>query len=339
MTTPDSTPIPVVFEPILKARPWGGRRLATMLGKRPSAGAATGLPIGESWELVSLPGEESQVARGPLRGCAIGALVDRWGTRLIGGGKLTAGGRFPLLIKFLDAGENLSVQVHPKPGGAAEPDDVKHEAWFVVAADPCAKLYIGARAGASLDDFRAAAGTAAIVPLLREWPARPGCCYYLPSGTPHALGAGVLVAEVQTPSDTTFRLYDWGRVGLDGKPRELHPERALANLLLGVAESEIMQPRRHVGSALTTVSHLCRCERFLIDRLRVAEGAGQRLPHLEMAIWIVLEGTGTLHRGAIGCSFERGDVVLIPADSADVEFEPLSDCDLLEVMIPIRREA
>ncbi|MCC6357097.1 MAG: class I mannose-6-phosphate isomerase [Phycisphaerales bacterium] len=333
-------PQPLVFEPILKARPWGGDRLASLLGKHAADAAAARAPIGESWELVSLPGEESRVARGPLVGTTLADIVAAWGPRLTGAAAL-ADGRFPLLIKFLDARENLSIQVHPKPAPTrpAGAPAIKHEAWFVIAAEPGSKLYIGEKPGVTLADFRAAAGTAAMVPLLRAWPAKPGQCFYLPSGTPHALGAGVLVAEVQTPSDTTYRLYDWDRLGLDGRPRELHVAAALENLLLGVPESEILQPRRHVGSALTTVTHICRCERFVIDRLRILEGTHQRMPHLEMAIWIVLAGGGVLRRKTAECTFQTGDVVLIPAESAEIEFEAAADCDILEVLIPIASSA
>ncbi|GMU84124.1 MAG: hypothetical protein AMXMBFR47_39940 [Planctomycetota bacterium] len=333
-------PQPLVFEPILKARPWGGDRLASLLGKHAADAADARAPVGESWELVSLPGEESRVARGPFAGTTLADIVAAWGPRLTGAAAL-ADGRFPLLIKFLDARENLSIQVHPKPAPTrpAGAPAIKHEAWFVIAAEPGSKLYIGEKPGVTLADFRTAAGTAAMVPLLRAWPAKPGQCYYLPSGTPHALGAGVLVAEVQTPSDTTYRLYDWDRPGLDGRPRELHVAAALENLLLGVPESEILQPRRHVGSALTTVTHICRCERFIIDRLRILEGTRQRMPHLEMAIWIVLAGRGILRRKTADCPFQTGDVVLIPADSADIEFEATADCDVLEVLIPIASSA
>lgn len=328
-------PIPVVFEPMFKPRPWGGRSLERLLQKRLPAG-----PIGESWELVSLAGEESRVRGGPLNGRNVGELIELWGTKLTGGAKL-ASGRFPLLIKFLDAAENLSVQVHPKPAGD-EGDDlargVKHEAWCVLQAAPGATIFVAAREGVTMDDFRRAGSQPSIVDLLRIWAVKPGDCYYLPSGVPHALGAGVVVAEVQTPSDVTYRLYDWGRVGLDGRPRELHVEQALANLRCDVSIEQIVQPRQHVGGSLCTVTHLMRCEQFTIDRLRLSEGFTQLMPHAEMAIWIVTGGRGVFRRDSYSCDFGTGDVVLIPADSQGTSVEALGDCDVLEVTVPIRSE-
>lgn len=324
-------PIPVVFAPIYKPRPWGGRALAKLLNKRLPDG-----PIGESWELVSLPGDESIVATGPLAGQSLGDLLARWSTGLIGRAVLVDG-RFPLLIKFLDAAENLSVQVHPKPGDPATDATrgVKHEAWIVVHAEPGAAIYAGAQPGVTVEDFRRAASGPAVVDLLRRRPVRGGDCAYLPSGIPHALGAGVVVAEVQTPSDVTYRLYDWGRVGLDGRPRELHVEAALANLRCDVPDEQIVQPRRHVGGPLCTVTHLAICPSFQIDRLRLSQGFVQTLPHAEMAVWIVLSGGGVFRRDSYATRFAAGDVVLIPADSLRTSVHVEADCGVLEVTIPI----
>ena len=164
MITP---PIPVTFEPIFKPKPWGGRKLADVLSKP--------LPpderIGESWELVSLPENESRVREGPLAGTPIGDLVKAWGTDLYGGASL-ADGRFPLLIKFLDAREPLSVQVHPKPAkddrGGWRPG-IKHEAWYIIAAEPGSELFIGLKPGVTHADVVKAADTPAMADLLQRW--------------------------------------------------------------------------------------------------------------------------------------------------------------------------
>lgn len=325
-------PQPVVFEPIYKPKPWGGRTLARLFG-RTLPGTE---PIGESWELSDLPGNESRVARGPLTGRTIGELVRMWGKALLGNAPL-ADGRFPLLIKFLDAREALSVQVHPcaaDPQGRP-PATIKHEAWYVIAAEPEAKLFIGLRPGVGPADVRRAAATPATAELLQPRPARPGRCFYLPAGVPHALGAGIVVAEVQTPSDVTYRLYDWDRVGLDGRPRELHIEQALANLRHDVPDSEIVQPRSHVADVFITVTRLVVCERFLIDKVRMSAGIARSLPHAEMVIWIVLAGGGRLTRDGEACEFGPGDVVLIPAEAEALRVETAADCEFLEVKIPI----
>ncbi len=324
--------IPVVFEPIFKAKPWGGRELERLFNK-PLPGDG---PIGESWELADLPGNESRVARGPLAGKTVGKLIEMWGRDLLGNAGLVDG-RFPLLIKFLDARERLSVQVHPSgPATASERQQpgVKHEAWYVVDAEPGAVLYLGLKPGVGPEEVRAAGSTPALAELHQLRPGEPGRCYYLPSGIPHALGAGLVVAEVQTPSDVTYRLYDWERLGLDGKPRELHVEQALANIRYDVPEQEIAQPRSQSVYADQTVERLVTCERFLIDRVRHDAEHVPSLPHGEMVVWIVLSGSGAFVLGRDRCDFKTGDVSLIPANSADVRVTLASACELLEVKIP-----
>jgi mannose-6-phosphate isomerase len=326
-------PIPVIFEPIFKPKPWGGRTLERLFGKP----LPPDVPIGESWEVVSLPGNESRVRGGPLAGQSVSELVETWGRNLYGGAEL-AEGRFPLLIKFLDAREHLSVQVHPKPDEDAPSRwraGIKHEAWYVLHAEPGAEMFVGFKPGVRPEGVARAANTPAMAELLRRWPVKVGQCYYLPSGTAHALGAGIVVAEVQTPSDITYRLYDWDRVGLDGRPRELHIEQGLANARYDVAEEMILQPRSHTAGPLATVTRLAACERFLIDKVRLSEGVEQYIPHQEMVIWIVLTGRGVLVRERTECAFGPGDVVVTPADSTETRIVTKADCELLEVKVPV----
>jgi len=329
-------PLPVVFEPLYRAKPWGAQRLNQLLGKR-LPGCE---PIGEAWELVSLPGDESRVARGPLAGISLGELVRDWGTALVGTAPLV-NGRFPLLIKFLDACDNLSVQVHPKP----PPDDptgarggVKHECWYILHAEPGAKLYVGLRPGVGPEDVARVANTPAMVDVLQEWDGVPGQCFYLPSGTLHALGAGLVVAEVQTPSDTTYRAYDWNRGDAASRPRELHVPESLANIRYDVTP-EMVLPRPHpAANALGTAVRLVSCERFVLDLVRAPSTSGTAISPGPMRIWIVLQGLGCLTRtrGAeqFRCAFERGDTVLIPADCAQTELELSACAEWIEVTIP-----
>lgn len=334
-------PQPVIFRPIYKPKPWGGRELERLFGRK----LPSGEPIGESWEISGLAGDVSVVREGPAAGITLHDLMQAWGGDLLGSlwrpadESVDATARFPLLIKFLDARERLSVQVHPKSGspdvagGAA----VKHEAWFVVAAEPESVMYVGLQKGVTESDIAAAADSARIAELLQPRPARPGACYYLPSGTPHALGAGVVVAEVQTPSDVTYRLYDWGRVDHEGRPRTLHIEQALRNLRTDVDEAEIVQPRRHSAGPFVTTSQLITCESFLLSRVRMAAGLAAPLPHAEMVIWVVLRGRGRLVTGErVERPFEVGETVLLPARSESSRVEVAEDCDLLEIAVPIR---
>jgi mannose-6-phosphate isomerase len=232
MTTPE--PSPLVLTPILLPKVWGGRRLGA-LGKPLPDG-----PVGESWELADLPATAASGAGGHAARSVIaggGALAGRtlhdamaaWGPALLGGASPSREGGFPLLVKYLDAREHLSVQVHPDAAyAAAHPGaHLKTESWYIVAAEPGSELFIGLKPGVTRNDLARAITDGTVPARMRSRPAIPGECHTLPSGTVHALGAGVLVAEVQTPSDTTYRVYDWTKE-YDRPVRELHIEQALA---------------------------------------------------------------------------------------------------------------
>ena len=293
---------PLQFHPIYKQKVWGGRSLAHLFG-RPLPGEDDTL-IGESWEIADLSqtsasggggaAERSIVADGPLAGTSFHDAIAAHGRDLLGDLPLTDAGEFPLLVKFLDAQQHLSVQVHPSPAYAAAHADahLKSEAWYIVDAEPGAVIYKGVREGVTAEAFRAAlkANTdEAVLPLLVEVPVQPGDCHYLPSGTCHALGAGIVVAEVQTPSDTTFRVYDWGRVG-----RELHVEAALASMTLGPADVSRYEKRVTTPGRGATRTQLVTCEHFNIDRVDARPGFEQPLPLDEPTIWMTLAGQAAL---------------------------------------------
>lgn len=226
-------PHPLVLTPILMPKVWGGRRLASLGKALPPAD-----PVGESWELADLgsttasggggDAARSVIASGPLAGQTLHDAMALWGADLLGPG-IPTGADFPLLVKYLDAREHLSVQVHPSPAwAAAHPDaHLKTESWFIIAAEPAAQLFVGFKPGVTKDDLARAIEGGTVPALMHARPAIPGQCHTLPSGTVHALGAGILIAEVQMPSDTTYRLYDWTRE-YDRPQRELHIEQALA---------------------------------------------------------------------------------------------------------------
>ena len=327
---------PLIFKPIFKPKIWGGRKLETLLDKSLPAGEK----IGESWEVADLEDDQSLVANGPLAGRGLGDLVKDWGTSLIGRAELFEG-RFPLLIKFLDANANLSVQVHPdetmakRLGGRVR---VKNEAWYVLDAEPEGFIYRGLKPGTDAESLRKAIEDQSVESLLNRIAVRKGHCYYLPSGTIHALGAGVIVAEVQTPSDVTYRVYDFNRIEPStGKPRELHVAQALecTSFSDGSTPEENQQ---HVASVWTTVTSLVRCESFTIERVRMVEGVEQAFGYDELVIWIVLEGSGMInHEGPGGpVTFKTGDSIVIPADLRGGGVKTNSKCMWLEVSIPIR---
>jgi mannose-6-phosphate isomerase len=232
-----TAPYPLPLEPVLFPKVWGSDRLAR-LGRNVRPGER----IGESWEVADLGTTSasgaggqpcrSRIAAGPLAGRTLHEAMRLWGRELLGPTPPSQTGEFPLLVKYLDARENLSLQVHPSQDYAASHPEasLKTECWYILDADPGSLIYKGTRPGAAIASLREAIATGRINDLIEAVPAIPGEAHLLPSGTVHALGAGVLVAEVQTPSDTTFRLFDWGRQG-----RELHIEQGLACAAIGPA--------------------------------------------------------------------------------------------------------
>lgn len=309
--------MPVIFEPIFVPKPWGGRALAQIFDKRLPDGAQ----IGESWEVASLPGVESRVAAGPLAGHSLADLVEAWGPALLGDAALVEG-RFPLLVKFLDAREHLSVQVHPRPplgDPTGMAPGVKHECWYVVRADGGAQVYIGLRDGVAPADLERCMGTRALVDFLEPWPARAGDFFHLPSGTLHALGRGVVVAEIQTPSDTTYRAYDWDHLGPDGRPRELHAAEAFFNTRFDVTRLDIQPPAAAVGSENFLQSELLAGARMRVVHAQPLNAGTFRVRHGEMRVWVVLRGRMTL-RGAFGdLPIRAGDAALLPAGAEQMQ--------------------
>ncbi|MFQ5461044.1 MAG: type I phosphomannose isomerase catalytic subunit [Phycisphaerae bacterium] len=327
---------PLIFEPIFKPKIWGGRALESALHKQLPGDD----PIGESWEIADLEEDQSIVARGPAQGQSLGQLVATWKSDLLGSAELFEG-RFPFLIKFLDANDTLSVQVHPDKAMAARLGGrvrVKNEAWYIVDAKPEGFIYRGVKAGVDRDQFRAAIESGEVESLLNRIPVRKGHCYYLPSGTVHALGGGVLVAEVQTPSDITYRVFDFNRVEAStGQSRTLHIEEAMECISFdsGPIQGE---EKEHMASVWTSVTRLVRSESFVIERVRMVDGVEQAIPYKEMMIWIVLEG-----RGSISCKgsvepvpFSAGDTVLLPAAMKDGQLSIQENSMWLEVAAPIQ---
>jgi mannose-6-phosphate isomerase len=325
---------PLKFEPLFQRRIWGGRGLATHLGKK----LPPDEPIGESWEIADLENGQSVVAEGAAKGKTLGGLVRDWGADLLGRAPLFEG-RFPLLIKYLDAQQNLSIQVHPteayaqRAGGAVR---TKNEAWYILHAAPDGCIYRGVKPGVNREQFAAALARGEVEPLLQRIRVKAGQAYYLPSGTVHALGGGVMVAEVQTPSDTTFRVFDWNRIDAKtGQPRELHVEEALECIDFSGAEIK-GEERSHVGSVWTTVTRLCTCDSFVVEQVRMVEGYEQDIPYAEPVVWMVLEGQGTVSWGGgrqeIG--FTRGDTLLLPAALKDARLRTEEACVWLEVTLP-----
>lgn len=318
---------PLRFVPIFRHYLWGGRRLASALGKHLPPGRDTA----ESWEIVDRGPDQSVVAAGPLAGAALGQLVRERGPELLG--RHAPQPRFPLLFKFLDAHQWLSLQVHPDDQRASrlEPPDLgKTEAWFILAAEPGSSLYAGLKRGFDRAALvrEVARGTPHLC-VTRFEPAA-GECYFLPAGTPHALGPGLLVAEIQQSSDVTYRLFDWNRTGPDGRPRELHVEEALDAIDYGRVATN---PQRPAPADQPSAERLVQCEAFVLDRWQVDEPrtlGGDERCH----ILAVLSGAIDLAGDAAGAPLAAGDVVLLPASCGATRVAPREPGVLLDAYLP-----
>ena len=303
------------FAPIYKVRPWGGRRLAELFGRKLPDGQA----VGESWELSQMGREVSVVVDGPLAGASLSRLVRMFGADLTGA-VWRSGWRFPLLVKWLDADSPLSIQVHPKDGTShgRVGGGPKTEAWYVIDARPHSRLWCGFKNGTALPQVRRAGGTERIADLLRSYRPRPRQCYFIPPGTVHCLGPDVVVAEIQTPCDTTYRLYDWG------SRRRLHVQQALRSLELapgGGGDGRWPSPPaglvadapEDVSAAGPGPRSLLRCADFAIQELAVPPGRVHRLRPGEMSVLMVVAGAGDVAAAAHVARFVAGDTMLVPA--------------------------
>lgn len=319
---------PLLFEDLFKEKIWGGRRLETVLGRRLPPEVA----VGESWEVSDRDPDVSIVANGPLRGVSLHQLVLERQEELLGPGfDLGRFRRFPLLIKFIDASRVLSVQVHPPDEFARlhDPhDDGKTEMFYILGTEPDTVLYLGLRPGVGRREFEEAARSGAVGDLLRPVKVRPGDCIFIPPGTLHAPGAGLLFAEVQQNSDLTYRVYDWGRVGADGRPRPLHLEKALAVIDWEAPRQERVSPQVLSEDGVRK-ELLVRCEKFTAERWTLEEATSEP-PTGRFRILMVLEGGLRVEWGnEEPVSVPRGRTVLLPASLEEVGLHPLGRTVLL----------
>ena len=314
---------PLVFEPYLRRMVWGGRLLERRLGKRlPAEGN-----FGESWEVSAHPHHVSRVAEGPLEGAMLTDLWERHRGEIVGN-DFPEGAKFPWLIKFLDCRELLSVQVHPDDAVAREllGDELgKTEAWVVLDAEPDAKIYAGFKPGVDRAELERHLDFGTVAECLHGFTPRAGDCVFLPAGTVHAVGGGVLLAEVQQSSDATFRLFDWNRLGPDGKPRPLHREAALRSILWSAGPVSPISPiPLPVSSANVVGEILVQCPYFRIDRYRIAGKLPLPYPK-RMSVWMLIDGQAELRaeEGGYHRSFAAGQTVLVPASFGPVVWQNL----------------
>jgi mannose-6-phosphate isomerase len=319
------------FEPIYEYRLWGGRRLAHLLGA-PLPGDD---PIGEAWVLSDRGDHPSRVADGPLKGRTIAQLMEQSPEQLLGrlAGRFN---RFPLLLKFLDVREMLSLQVHPAdarkdllPAG----ETGKTEAWVVLEAGPKSRIYAGLKPGITAADLRRAVADGVAADNVPSFIPKQGDSVFIPAGTVHSLGGDVVVFEIQENSDVTFRLDDWGHVDpKSGRPRALQVDQALS--AIDMAQGEIA-PVAPVVEETKPVERerLFDCDHFRLWRLRgqwpFAVGAAGA-----PRVLVCIEGTGRVEHGGQTYAAAKGDVWLLPAAVGVGAFRPSGAVTLLEVALP-----
>jgi mannose-6-phosphate isomerase len=311
---------PLLFKPVLKDYIWGGRNLEKKLGRKlPSEGT-----FAESWEIAGHKAGTTAVLNGSLAGTSLTDLLDRYGLDLIGTRSQWAYERdkFPLLIKILDANRTLSVQVHPddKYALANEGNELgKTEMWVVLDAKPGAEIILGVAEGTTRGNFRDAVEAGALESHLHRIPVQSGDHICVPAGSLHAIMDGLLIAEIQQNSNTTYRVYDWNRVGHDGQPRPLHVDQALDVINFDQVEPTLPHP--------TAVSEqqeqLCRNQYFTVERVKLAadkpfngHNDGQTFE-----IWGVITGQATVSGADTAVDLSAVQFVLLPAVLGDFQIK------------------
>ncbi|QDU27723.1 Putative mannose-6-phosphate isomerase YvyI [Anatilimnocola aggregata] len=325
---------PLRFEPVLKRYLWGGRRLHTILGKPLPAGD----DYAESWEISDHPAGQSVVTAGSLKGATLGELVANHGPALLGkhASQAAAQGRFPLLFKLLDAQKVLSVQVHPTDAAAAQltpPDLGKTEAWVVLHAEPGSVVYAGIKRGFDRATVERELLSGTVELCLNKFEPQAGDCLFIPAGVVHALGAGLVIAEIQQASDTTFRLYDWKRVGPDGQPRPLHIQQSLA--AIDFAHGPVQPQKPTVvphADGTAQIEQLVSCDKFVLERWTISgptKIGGDDRCYLLCAI----DGELSISNDPSQKPLARGQSALLPATSPAL-LTPRREATVLVASLP-----
>ena len=300
----------LIFNPIYQERVWGGRNLAAKLGRELPADKN----IGESWEIVDRPEAMSRTSDNR----SIRELIERFPEAIMGPG-WPAGRPFPILVKWLDCQEKLSLQVHPPAEIAAElGGDPKTENWYIADAEPGATLMAGLKKGTTREAFEAGLKNDQLEPLVHTFAVSKGESIFIPSGRLHAIGGGNLILEIQQNSDTTYRVYDWGRVGLDGQPRQLHIEESLASTDFGDFEPET----RKTGAQSQV---LAESDVFDLKKICLGEGETIRFPSGQPRIISLIHGQLISSQGE---RIEKSVNALLPA-SENFELKTIGPCEFL----------
>ncbi|MGV7105438.1 type I phosphomannose isomerase catalytic subunit [Flavobacterium sp. U410] len=315
---------PIQFETILKERIWGGTKLKDYLNK-PISSEITG----ESWEISTVPGDISVVANGALKGKNVNEIIAEFPNEILGESVLANfGQQFPLLFKFIDAKEDLSIQLHPNDELAKKRHNSfgKTEMWYVMQAEEQSRLVVGFTKESNQEEYVQHLENNSLLELLEEIPVKVGDVFFLETGTIHAIGAGVLIAEIQQTSDITYRLYDWDRVDAEGKSRELHTELALEAINYQVTPSKIDYEVKENQSV-----ELVHCPYFNTDVLSVSGIVNWKSHEGSFTVFMCADGEVTFLVEGESYAYKKGDTVLIPAEISSITIE--GKATLLEIFL------
>jgi len=314
---------PLSFEPILMERVWGGRRLAELYHKE----LPPDVPIGESWEITDRPEGVSQIINGPLAGKDLRWLMENHRDDLLGPAR-DYDGRFPLLIKILDSSQKLSLQVHPPPHKAAELNgEPKTEMWYVADATPDADIFVGLKRGVTPEQFEAKIKDGTVAECFHRHVVKKGDVMFLPSGRVHALGAGSVIFEIQQNSNTTYRVFDWNRVGLDGKPRELHIPEAMASINFEDFEPPLVSAE-FIGDTVKKRA-IVSDPLFTVENWQLDAGAQASPAESQCQVVALLTGAAEVTDGQTTVTLSSGQFCLLPAALASRRITATEDSELL----------
>ena len=320
---------PLKFKPIFKDKIWGGQKIRTSLGMDFSP-----LPnCGEAWVISGVEGSQTTVSNGFLKGNELNELLEVYMDELVGESVFEKyGDEFPILVKFIDSNDFLSIQVHPDDLLAAKrkTGKGKTEMWYILDSDENAELITGFNRKMTPDIYLEYLKNKKLKDILNVEKAKKGDAFFIPSGRVHALGPGLLLAEIQQTSDTTYRIYDWDRVDDKGQPRELHTELALDAIDFRHHDSYRTNYRKSVNKSETVVN----CPYFTTNIIGFDHAIAKDYSDLDsFVIYICVEGSATIRHVAGTESLKTGETLLIPAISEKIELTPVSNCKLLEVFI------
>ncbi len=318
---------PIKFNPILKEKIWGGEKLKNILHKQTKRD-----DLGESWEISGVTGDISVVANGEFKGFSLKDLLEEYKDRILGEKIYREfDADFPLLIKFIDANTELSVQLHPNDELAQQRHNSfgKTEMWYIMQADKGAKINIGFKESVSKEDYIARLEEGKIVELLNFEEVKKGDSFFINTGKVHAIGAGVLLAEIQQTSDVTYRIYDWDRTDDEGNSRELHTALAIDAIDFEKKDDFKLNYKKEVN----TSSEVASCKYFTTNYLPVKGEIEKDYSNLDsFVIYMCVGGDGQVSVNGNSEKIRQGETLLIPAENKNVQLSA-ENCELLEVYI------